>query len=507
MDLSSYRCEYAAFCSSVERERYRHHAGLAPELRRAPIRERYSDLWTRESIDELQRKLADTSADFETERASLQALVCAACLNHLEAHASDVTEELTHCEDAAHIVWGGEKIKASDAPTLISHESDFTRRRELAARWLDALLPCDDLRAARLEALADTAQTLGYAGLRALHEDATGASLDTLASGGDQFLARTAPAYHANLSRWAAQNIPGAGANALSFADELFFRRAPHLNPYFPPARARTVYSGAMAGLGVKVEQQHHVRIDSGERPGSKPHAACFGVEPPSEIYLVEGAAGGGASSYVEFFFEAGRAQHFAWSSAETASRYPEFIHATDEAARDGAGFLLAGLFRDEAWVGEHLNLRPVEARELARSVALLELEGARRDCAAMRFAIASDEASDLRSEQLSETYVSLHTDATGFRHDHSMRLNDSASAFDSATRLRARLLAASLREHLRSRYGRRWHASRAAGDELIDIWNTASRYHAEELARLAWGGELDFEILAEELKATLEGE
>ena len=59
--------------------------------------------------------------------------------------------------------------------------------------------------------------------------------------------------------------------------------------------------------------------------------------------------------------------------------------------------------------------------------------------------------------------------------------------------------------EHLRTRHGRRWFSSRAAGDELIDVWNTASRHTVEELARLVWGGALSFDLMADTLTAALE--
>jgi hypothetical protein len=470
------------------------------------LRDRYADLWRREAIDELRRKLDDTPAHFETERAGLRALTHAACLNHAEASADEVAAELSRCEAAACVEWGGEKIDAAEAAQLIARESDAPRRRELAARWLDALRPCDDLRAARLDAQAESIRALGFDGPLSLHEDASGVRLQELAPTADSFLERTAPAYMSRLAHSTARENAFAAVEPLSHADELFFGRAKRLDALLTPGGERAAYAELLAGLGVRVGRQSNLIVEDGE--GGAATAACFGVRPPDEVYLV--AAGDAHSawrSYSDFFFEAGRAQHFAWSSPETAARRPEFIHAADDSARTAAGFLFKSLFYDAAWGGECLRLRPVEARELARAAALLELLDARRDCAALRYALASAGAGGVVSEQLSEAYVSLYGEATGFARDPATRLLDTAGALDAAGRLRARLLAASLREHLRSRHGRRWFASRAAGDELIDIWNVALRHPAEQLARLAWGGTLEFDLLAEELKAALEGD
>ncbi|HEX7177741.1 MAG TPA: hypothetical protein VF240_20950 [Pyrinomonadaceae bacterium] len=505
MDLGSYRSEYAAYCSALQRERHEHHAGRAPEPHLAPLRDRYADLWTRETIDELRRKLDDTPAHFETERAGLRALVHAACLNHAEASADEVAAELARCEAAACVEWGGEKIGAAETVELIAREADATRRRELAARWFDALRPCDDLRAARLYALAECVRALGFDGPRSLYEDASGVSLHGLASAADSFLERTAPTYMSHLARSTARENAFAAVGSLSHADELFFGRAKRLDALLTPRGERAAYAELMAGLGVRVEQQKNLIVEDGERGAS---TACFGVRPPDEVYLVAaGDAHAAWKSYSDFFFEAGRAQHFAWSSPETAARRPEFIHAADAAARTAAGFLFKSLFYDATWGVECLRLRPVEARELARSAALLELLDTRRDCAALRYALAVDEAGGVLSEQLAEAYLSLYGEATGFARDPATRLLDTAGALDAAGRLRARLLAASLREHLRSRYGHRWYASRAAGGELTDIWNTALLHPAEQLARLAWGGTLEFDLLTEELKATMEGD
>lgn len=506
MDLSDYRREYADYCSEHERELYAHHAGLTAAPRLEPIRDRYADLWTREAIDDLKAKLDPPPTLFETERAGLRALVRLASRHHVESRAAEVTAELARCEVSARVVRGGEKFESEQALRLIAEEPDAPQRRELAARWFAAVRPCEDLRAARLETLKVEAVSLGFDDSLALYEDADGARLIELASQARVFLERTAPVYMSRLARWSARESPDASPNSLTYADALFFRRASHLDALFPQRRMRAAYGAAMEGLGVRVGTQNNINVDDEARPLKKPRAACFGVRPPEDVRLVM-AGRAGADSYTEFFFEGGRAQQFGWTSRELASRHPEFIHAPDESARDGAGFLLSGLLHDAAWVGEHLHLRANEANGLAGSVALLELEAARRCCAELQYALALSESSDVRSERLSETYVSLLREATGFAHDSSTRLIDAEASFGAASRLRARLFAASLGEHLRSRHGRRWFASRAAGDELIDLWNTASRYTAEELARLAWGGALDFEILAEDLKAALDEE
>jgi len=519
MNPSDYRRDFAAYHSALARERFNHHAGLAPRPDTARLEDRHADLWTRESIDDLGRALDETPAQFATERAGLGALVGAARLRHVEARAGEVTEELGRCAAAARVEWGGGKVAAEDVPELLAAEADAARRVEMSRRWYDALRPCEDLRAARLEALREAARGLDLAGLGGLYESFTGVSLPKLSADAELFLSRTERPYMTQLSRWAARAIGAGGTRELEFADALYFARAAHLDSYFPAQGFGAVYSETLAGLGVRVESQQNLRLDAASRPSKAAWSACFALDPPADVRLVLGARAGGASFFRQTFGEAGRAQMFAWASRETASRHPEFVRAPDAATEQGHAFLLAGLFRDAAWLGEHRGVRATEAQEVASFVALVELHDARRECAALAHALALDAAADPRSEQLAESYVGALTAVTGFRHDAATRLldapgfdapagraPDAAALFLPATALRARLFAATFVEHLRARHGRRWFASRAAGDELIDVWNTASRHSVEELARLVWGGDLSFELLADALSGALEG-
>ncbi|HYN86120.1 MAG TPA: hypothetical protein VER32_12805 [Pyrinomonadaceae bacterium] len=511
MDLSEYRREYAAFRAADERARYEHHAGITQALDLAPVRDRYADLWTREQIESLGRAEQETSAQFETERAGLRALRGAAELQFLHTSAREISAELERCAAASRVTWDGAKLSTDEGASSVASEPDATRRRELAARLSDALSACDDLRAARLEASAAASRALGYADARAHRESLSGADSAALAASAARFIELTSRAYEPRLAEWAAREISAGETSsrrvAPTRADALYFERAASLDAHFPARTLRAAYAETLQGLGIRAERQRNVTLDDAERPSRSARPRAFAPRAPEDVRLSFKKSEGGAQVFREFFREAARAQHFAWASRDTAARHPEFVHAPAAATPEGHAALFAALSRDPAWLASAGAFpRAADAEEAARHFALADLYEARRLCALTRHALSLTESSDARSEQMRNEYASLLTEATGFRHDAATSLFDADEALRAADRLRARLFAASLAEHLRARHGRRWYASRGAGDELIDIWNTASRYDVEELARLAWGGALDFDLLAQSLTTAVSG-
>ncbi|MDT5272710.1 MAG: hypothetical protein QOH49_4896 [Acidobacteriota bacterium] len=506
MDPSDYRRDYAAYSAATERARFEHHAGLSPRLELRPAEERYADLWTRETVEDLRRRFDETHAQFETERAGLRALAGTAALKYAGWRAREVSEELRSCAESGRFEWSGARVSASEVPGLLSVERDATRRRELTRRRLDAVGACDDLRAARLEALNEAARELGFEGRRALYEEFAGLSLEALAAGAESFLRRTESAYMSALAEWSSRELAPGAWRAPEYADLLFFERAADTEAQFPARDFRGLYAETLAGLGVRVESQQGLRVDDAMRPGTSSDSACFAVTPPEDVRLVVGASAGGLGFFGRSLVEGGRAQMFAWASRETSRRHPEFVYAPDRATELGHGLLLAGLLREPGWLEVRRRMRAAEAAAVARRGALLDLYQARRECASVACALAIERAAGVRTEQLAEEYAATFTEATGFRHEAATHLLDVDEWFESATALRARLFAAALREHLRESHGRRWFESRGAGEELIDVWNTASRYRVEELSKLLWGGEPGFEPLADASAAALTG-
>lgn len=500
MNTSDYRRDFAAYNSACELAHYQHRAGFKPELHIEPVYERYGELFTLNAIEDLQGALRAVPAHLETERAGLRTLISAARIGYLEARARQLMDERARCESAARIEWKGESVPANSVPQKIANERNAARRRELTARMIDALSVCDDLRAARLESFHESARTLGFDSYRALFTDVSGTDYERLAAATDTFLERTTPAYTSALARMTARDLPGVAFGDLSQADYFYLQRLSRLDHFFPAKDLMATCAAAMNGLGINVERQKNIHIDAEARPAKHPRAACFRINPPDDVRLLVSPLGG-AYDYTVLFHEVGHAQHFAWSSRDLIKQHPEFIYSPDHSTSEGYAFLLNHLFLDATWLVEHRSgISPSQAREVVRDVALLTLYNVRRRCANLKYEIALHDSSNVRAEHLSITYALLQEQASNLRRSPAQYLMDMDDGFYAADYLRAWAFEAGLREHLRTRYGHRWWASRKAGDELIDLWNTSSRHSVEQLAQLIGFGEISFDLLADTL-------
>ena len=507
MKIEDYRRDFAAYNSALELAHYQHRAGFEGELQIEPIYDRYGELFTRDAIDELGRELDATPKHRETERAGLHALVGAARYGYLQAEAKDLTFERALCESSAKINSKGESLPAYNAPAKIANEPRPAERRELTARWLDALSTCNDLRAARIESFHESARALGFTSYRHLCTQTSGTDYEQLAAATEQFLQRTERPYMSALSQATARDMPGVAFDDLQHADYFFFERMSRLDALFSVGELLPTYSEAMKGLGIRVEQQKNIMIDDEVRPFKNPRAACLRVNPPDDVRLLLSPIGG-AYDYRTLFHEAGHAQHLGWSSRELATHYPEFIYAPDYATTEAYAFLFQHLFLDSLWLREYRsNLSAEQTSEAVRALALRTTYTVRRFCAKLKYEIELHDAAQVRSQNLAATYSRLQVEATGFHRDPSLYLADVDDEFYVAAYLRAWAFEAGLREHLLTRHGRRWWATRKAGDELIDLWNTSSRYTVEELAGLIGFGEISFELLADTLIAAMSEE
>lgn len=501
MTITEYRREFALYNSDYELAHYNYRAGLEAELRLGPIFERYSDLFTKEAIETLRKEKESVSEYLETERTALSYLSGAAYFGFLENRTREVTTEVARCESSLKILWNGEDFSIHRVAGLLANETSPSKRRELFSRWADAVVSCADLRAARFAEFHSAARELGFENQRSLYEEAKGIDYEKLADSTDTFLTKTEDIYFKTLKETLSRIMPDVDNSDIDYADYFYFHRAATLDEFFPGSNLKTTYAVMMAELGIDVEKQTNIKIDDELRPHKNPRPACFRITVPDDIRLLVSPIGG-AVDYRGFFHEAGHAQHFAWTSRALIERYPEFIYSPDHALMESFAFLFQNLFNDPVWLSEHLQgLREEQAQAISRELSLLTLLNVRRACAKLSYEIELHTSADVRSEKLSDSYASIQSQATGFkRRGDALYLWDVDDGFYCADYLRAWAFESGFREHLKTHYGRRWWKDKRAKDELIDVWNTGSRYSAEELAKQIGFNEISFDFLADDL-------
>jgi hypothetical protein len=251
-----------------------------------------------------------------------------------------------------------------------------------------------------------------------------------------------------------------------------------------------------MAGLGIDIDAQTNIAIDSEPRPRKNPRAFCAPVSIPNDVKLVIRPAGG-QSDYQALLHESGHAQHYGWASAQLQ---PEFKYTGDYALTETYAFLFNNLISDAGWLDTFLGMKA--PAEFIRSVMLARLVTVRRYAAKLGYERQLHADDDLaRSSRL---YAERQTSATGFKTERAEFLFDLDDSFYSASYLRAWAFEVVLREHLKTRFGARWWASRRTGDFLKEMWETGDRYTADEMAAQIGIGPIAFDTLIDEFNRAL---
>jgi hypothetical protein len=504
--LEEYRQQYVNFNAALIREQYLYYSGQKQELAVSPIYERYSDLFTRDSIANLKQTLEQTPSHFETDRKAILRLLTFAVDKLLEASVKELTEAIHEHEAKSTIEWEGKRLTFQDCAIAIATEADRAARLVLYNRRAEIIERLNDLRAERLSKLHETARSikLFLAGERTsetehnyakLYEGLLGLDYSAQAGEAERLLALTESVYVAKLDQALKRDL-GIGVEEAQRPDAIHFLHQTRYDDHFPFDSLLEVYRETMAGLGIKVELQNNIHIDFEPRPNKAPRPFCAPILIPEEVKLVIRPLGG-QSDYAAFLHEAGHAQHYGWTAA---SLRPEFKYTGDRALSETYAFLFNYLLGDNNWLAQVMNFRA--SRDFIDQLILAKLATVRRYAAKLIYELELHTSADLT--RAAELYSELQTGATKFKTGQSEFLFDLDDSFYSADYLRAWALEVVLREYLKTRFGKRWWANRRAGNFLKEIWETGQLYSADEMADQIGIGPISFDPLIEEFTQAL---
>ena len=489
LDLSAYRSDAEQFLERIDREYYLHLSGQKAELELAPIYERHAPLFEREAVEDLRDLAADADGEEQRRRRYLLQFALDGLLG--EATKAEA-EESARLEATLEVSVDGSTVPYRQVPVEQANEADASRREalEVASRsLLDERL--NPIHREALERSHSLCRDLGWRSYAAAYAELRGLDFGRLSEQTAKLLAETEAPYAPTVDpelRRAGLGILGE----LRRSDIPRFFRAPELDAGFPTEGLVSSFARTVAGLGIELDEQANVHLDTEARPTKSPRAFCSPLKVPDEIYLVI-APVGGREDYAALFHEGGHTEHYAHVSAPLPF---EFRYLGDNAVTESFAFLMDRLTEDEAWLREMLGTDPEPVVSHSRAVELIML---RRYCAKLVYERELHGA-DVNLEAMPGRYSDLLSDATRVAWPRENWVSDVDPGFYVVCYLRAWALEAIWRRSLRERFGERWFERREAGEWLRDLWAQGQRLTAEELLADALSDELEFGPLIEEL-------
>jgi hypothetical protein len=490
-DLDEYRRDAELFLEEIDREYYLQGAGHKPDLEIEPIYERYEPLFDRAAVERVGDARRAADGEEETRLRYLQQFA-------LDGHLGSITRafeaRLAELEASLEIEVGGEEISYRMAPVVQANEPDADRRAEIeAARNAVLAERLNPLHLEALESVHAACVELGWPSYLDAYSDVRALDLRTLAGELDRFAEATEPGYAPILDPELERTV-GLSLDELRRSDLVHFFRAPHLDGLFPGERMVPALRETLAGLGIDLDAQSNVVLDTEARPTKMPRAFCAIPRVPAEVYLVIPPVGG-HEDYRALFHEAGHAEHYGCTDPDLAL---EFRHLGDNSVTESYAFLLEGLTANPAWLDRVLGSDEVEAAiEHARASRLLYL---RRYSAKIAYEVElHGPGADLGG--MPERYASLLTERVGVEWPRETWLSDVDGGFYVGCYLRAWALEVDWRSELGGRFGAEWFANAEAGTWLRALWARGQRLDADRLLEEVVGRKLDFGRLVAELR------
>jgi hypothetical protein len=492
MDLDTYRGSAEEFVAELDREFYRHYAGLKDDYELEPIYDRHRALFERGAVEEL-RSLAAGAVDGSEQQRRLRMLLDFAVDGHLGQLTRGFEEEIARREATLSVQVGGERIGFREVPVRQANEPDADRRAELEQLQLELLeREFGPLYEQSFEIVHASARELGWGSYRELTEQCKGLDLGALQEQTSAFAAATTEGYPSMLEP-ELERTAGVAFGELRRSDLPRLFRATAHDRFFPSDRLVPTFVETMRGIGIDVERQEGLVLDVEPRASKSPRAFCAPVRKPGEVYLVL-APVGGFDDYETLFHEGGHAEHSACADPALAF---EFRHLGDDAISEGYAFLFQYLVDDPEWLRRRLGVE--DAEQLVSHARAQRLVYLRRYSAKLAYELELHGPRSGPLTALSGRYSSLLSDALRLPWPQEPYLADVDPGFYCACYLRAWALETHLRGYLRDRFGVAWFEQREAGEVLRTLWRKDKSVNADELLFELTGRELDFGALARE--------
>lgn len=495
MQIEEYRKRLEEFEESLNRELYCYYSGVKARLETRGLYADYSDLYTIDTIRQIESEIERTPKSFESRRKSLARLRWFAIEHNLDSNASVLAQEISAFEAQRRFAWNGKEIALIQIPLFLGQEADALKRRRLNDLQIAAWRGIEPLRMERLVCLQAAAVGLGFENCLDTWQTCTGISYKDLAAQLEGVVSRSEAAYLDCLNGSLLATL-SLSIHEVRHFDIEYWKRTNEAWEFFSQDRLMPVVEETFSRLGLKPQTGGKITMDFERRPSKQPRPFCVPIRIPDEIKIVL-LPHGECDDYAALLHESGHAHHFAWTSPSLAA---EYRICGDRGLSETYAFLFEYLLMDREWLQEAFGSAAPSG--LLRFQSLYRAYLVRRYLGKLQYEIALYGGAVLTDAP--KIYAESLRRCTGLEHDPESYLEDLTEGFYSAAYLRAWIFEVMLRDHLRSKYGKSWYRNRSAGGFLKDIWETGQLYSADELCREIGLGALDAQALGDEIEEGL---
>ena len=486
-ELDAYRAGADRFIAELDEEYYQHYAGLKDRLELEDIYERHA------SLTELEQ--AQSIGEAVNGDRGVRELWKFACEGYIGRLTREYAEQVAALEAELTVTVDGDTVPFRMLRPTIANETDRAVREKLdRAMWEATEEHLNPVFLESLEATRATLPSLGASTYLELYER-FGIDLQALAGQCRAFLDSTEELYERTIDRALRESI-GVGIDEAERWDVQRAIRSPQWDKEFPGELMVPALRSTLSDLGIDLDGQPNVHLDIEQRPQKTPRAFCSPIEVPGKVMLVIQPIGG-ADDWRAFFHEAGHTEHFANTSPDLLM---EEKRLGDSAVTEGWAMLLQHLTDNPAWLSRRLDFPRPEDYAAEGMVWLLFF--VRRYSAKLLYELEFHGGADLAA--MPARYVELLGNALRIEPSPANYLADIDEGFYVNAYLRSWAFEAQLHDHLRTRFGSEWFASREAGSLLRELWAEGQRPTADELLQEVAGTAIEMEAVADRVREHL---
>lgn len=481
---------------AIGREYYPHGAGLKDTLDLASVLNKYADLSHRDVIQTVMDALH--ASNDPTEKRQLAYLLGDCLEGYINTAVSSLDDAVATAESKKTVVVEGKTVAFRQSAVLQANETDRLKRKDIETARVGVFRDTNALRQESLKAVRKLiTEDLGYPGYTDFYSEIKQVDFRAFSGLMQQFLRDTDGLYKTRLNDWTREEL-GVGPEDCYRHDISYMMRAVKYDPYFPEAKLKDTLYNTMTNLGIDLRAQKNINLDLEKRETKSPRAFVVGVQVPEEVYLVVQPRGG-RDDYAAVLHESGHAEHFGNTNPDLPY---EFRWLGDYSVTECFAFTMELLTLDAGWLKQHLNMAADVIKEYQQYAYTVLFYMLRRYSSKLEYELQLHDNRPLDGKE--HLYSEIMEKNLLVKHNPEHWLPDVDAGFYCANYLRAWILWAQLRKHLRKEYGNEWYNSHEAGAYLQKVWSLGFSLPAELLAQQLGFDGLDIGPLKEELASVL---